>query len=276
VSGGSSGSGAASGSVASSIWTPSPSAPIHFHWQLSTPFATTDVLAGQLGNTAYDIDGENATAAGVAAIHASGAKAICYVDVGSLEQGRSDYAQFPKAVVGPGVAGWPGENWLLVTAANQSVILPLMKARITSWCKDKGFDAVEPDNLDAWTNIPGVTEADNLSYDVAIAAVAHSMSLSIGLKNTLPSASAANMGMLVSTFDWSLVEQCYEYTECGVFGAFISAGKAVWDVEYNTAPGCAAAATARINAQRRDLNLAGPHATGYSYAPCVPDSQATW
>jgi hypothetical protein len=233
-------------------------------------------LPGQQGPVVYDIDGENATAADVTAIHSAGAKAVCYVDVGSLETGRSDYAQFPKSVVGPGVAGWPGENWLLVTAANQSVILPLMKARIASWCQAKGFDAVEPDNLDAWSNITGLTEADNLAYDVAIAALAHQASLSIGLKNTLPSASASNRPMLASAFDWSLVEQCYEYTECGVYGAFVAAGKAVWDVEYNTPPTCAAAKTAEINAQLRDLNLAGPHAGGYVYTPCVPDSQSTW
>jgi hypothetical protein len=212
----------------------------------------------------------------VAAIHAAGAKAICYVDVGSLEKGRSDYSQFPASVVGPGVAGWPGENWFLVTAANQSVILPLMKARMVSWCQSKGFDGVEPDNLDAWTNIQGVTEADNIAYDLAIAGLAHGLSLSIGLKNTLPSASAADATKLVSTFDWSLVEQCYEYSECGTFGAFVTAGKAVWDVEYNVAPNCAAAKTAEINAQLRDLNLAGPHAAGYKYTPCVPDSQTVW
>ncbi len=258
------------------MWSPSSSAPARFHWQLSTDFSKSSLLPNQQGVVVYDIDGENATAGDVASIHAAGAKAVCYVDVGTLEQGRSDYGQFPASVVGPAVAGWPGENWFLVTAANQSILLPLMKARLTNWCKSKGFDAVEPDNLDAWTNISGVTETDNVAYDLAIAGLAHGMSLSIGLKNMLTSASASNVTTIVSTFDWALVEQCYEYSECAGYGQFISAGKAVWDVEYNVSPNCTQAAVAHLNAQLRDLNLVGPGAGGYEYVPCIPDSQTTW
>jgi hypothetical protein len=258
------------------MWTPSSSAPGHYHWQLSTNFSLSDVLSGQQGLVVYDIDGENATAADVMAIHAAGAKAVCYVDVGTLETGRSDYSQFPSSVVGPPVAGWPGENWLVVTAANQNVILPLMKARFTSWCQSKGFDAIEPDNLDAWSNMVSVTEADNVAYDIAIADLAHGMSMSIGLKNMLTSASSSNVPKILSTFDWALVEQCYEFSECAPYGGFISAGKAVWDVEYNASPDCTGAGQMHLNAQLRDLNLAGPSASGYKYTPCIPDSQATW
>jgi hypothetical protein len=289
VSGGPASSGTASSGTASSgtassggavstasIWTPPSASPIHFHWQLSTTFSTSDLLAGQQGLVAYDIDGEGATAADVAAIHASGAKAVCYVDVGTLERGRSDYDQFPASVVGPAVAGWPGENWLLVTSANQSVILPLMKARLATWCQSKGFDAVEPDNLDGWTNIMMVMQEDNIAYDLAIAGLAHGLSLSVGLKNTLSDADASYVPNLTSRFDWALVEQCYEFSECSSYAKFTSAGKAVWDVEYNVSPNCVQADGASMNAQLRDLDLAGPHAAGYEYTPCVPDSQATW
>jgi hypothetical protein len=258
------------------IWTPPSASPVHFHWQLSTTFSTTDLLTGQQGSVVYDIDGEGATPADVAAIHASGARAVCYVDVGTLERGRSDYDQFPASVIGPAVAGWPGENWLLVTAANQSVILPLMKARLMNWCQSKGFDAIEPDNLDGWTNITTVMQGDNIAYDLAIAGLAHGLSLSVGLKNTLSDADASYVPSLTSTFDWALVEQCYEYSECPQYMQFISADKAVWDVEYNVSPNCMQADGARMNAQLRDLDLAGPHAAGYEYTPCVPDSQATW
>jgi hypothetical protein len=212
----------------------------------------------------------------VDAIHAAGAYAVCYVDVGTLENGRSDYNQFPSSVVGPPVQGWPGENWLVVTAANQATILPLMKARLTNWCQAKGFDAVEPDNLDAWSNGVSVSETDNVNYDLAIAGLAHGLSMSIGVKNLMPSASSGEASMLLSTFDWALSEQCYEYSECDKYAPFASAGKAVWDVEYNKAPDCTAAAQSHINAQTRDLNLAGPNASGYKYTPCIPDSQTTW
>jgi hypothetical protein len=236
-------------------------------------------LPNQSGPVVYDIDGENSTAADVQTIHAAGAIAVCYVDVGTLEMGRSDYGKFPSSVVGPGVQGWPGENWLLVTAANQSVLLPLMKARFQSWCQAKGFDAIEPDNLDAFTNISGVTEADNVAYDLAIASTAHALSFSVGLKNLLSGVSPTNAATLVSTFDWALVEQCYEYSECNAYtqsGSFTPLGKAVWDVEYNTAPTCSQANPAHMNAQKRDLDLVAPGSSAYTYSPCIPDSQSTW
>jgi hypothetical protein len=242
-------------------------------------FTTADILTGQAGDVVYDVDGENATASDVAAIHAAGAKAICYVDVGTLETGRSDFGQFPSSVVGPGVAGWPGENWLLVTAANQATILPLMEARFKNWCQAKGFDAIEPDNLDAWTNISNVTEADNVAYDLAIGKMAHALPLSIGLKNVMTDLDATQYPSFLATFDWALNEQCYEYGECGAYtaaGSFLPAGKAVFDVEYNKAPTCTDADAAKMNAQKTDLDLVGATTSGYSYAPCIPDTQTTW
>jgi hypothetical protein len=243
-------------------------------------FTTADILPNQNGPTVYDIDGEGASAADVAAIHAAGAIAVCYVDVGTLENWRSDAAQFPAAVVGDAVVGWQGENWLLVTAANQSVILPLMKARFQNWCLAKGFDAIEPDNLDAWTNsTKGITETDNLAYDLAIGQLAHSMSLSIGLKNIMTDLKSNQYPMFTAAFDWALNEQCYEYSSCGAYtaaGSFIPAGKAVFDVEYGVMPNCTMANTVHMNAQQTDLNLVGATQSGYQYAPCVPDSMATW
>jgi hypothetical protein len=257
---------------------PSPAAPIHFHWMIGG-FSVADILAGQSGTAVYDIDGENSTAADVAAIHAAGAIAVCYVDTGTLEMGRSDYSQFPASVIGPVVSGWPMENWLLVTAANQAVILPLMQARFENWCRSKGFDAIEADNMDGWTNITQIPEADNITYDLAIGQLAHAASLSIGLKNVMTDLDATQYPSFLANFDWALNEQCYEYSECGVYtaaGSFIPSGKAVFDVEYNVSPDCTQANQAHMNAQMSDLNLVGATQSGYVYAPCVPDSQATW
>lgn len=260
------------------MWAPSTSAPIHFHWMIGG-FTTADILSGQSGTAVYDIDGEGATAADVAAIHAAGALAICYVDVGTLEKGRSDYGEFPSSVIGPVVSGWPNENWLLVTAQNQSVILPLMQARFENWCKAKGFDGIEPDNLDGWTNVSSIPETDNITYDLAIAQLAHALPLSIGLKNVMTDLDSSQFPAFLAGFDWALNEQCYEYSECAVYtqaGSFIPAGKAVFDVEYNVAPDCAQADQVHMNAQLTDLDLVGATTSGYVYTPCVPDSQATW
>jgi hypothetical protein len=242
-------------------------------------FSKADILPNQAGTVVYDVDGENTTAADVAAIHATGAIAVCYVDVGTLEQGRSDYSQFPSSVVGAGVSGWPGENWLLVSAANQAIILPIMKARFMNWCQAKGFDAIEPDNIDGWTNISNISKADNLAYDMAIEQLAHAIPLSIGLKNLATDLSGSDLTKFVGAFDWALNEQCYENNECSAYtqaGSFLPAGKAVFDVEYNTAPDCTQANQAHMNAQQTDLGLVGATSSGYKYTPCVPDNQTTW
>jgi len=282
-SGGSSGSssgGSPGSDGGGALWLPTTGAPIHFHWMIgASTFSAADILPDQDGLAVYDIDGQGATAADVAAIHAAGAIAVCYVDVGTLENFRPDYSQFPSSVIGPPVAGWPGENWLLVSAANQSVILPLMQARFQQWCMAKGFDAIEPDNLDGWTNTSDIDQTDNLSYDLAIAQLAHALPLSIGLKNLMTDLDASQYATFLPQFDWALNEQCYEYSECDAYtaaGSFIPAGKAVFDVEYNVSPDCSDADQNHMNAQLTDLDLVGATDSGYQYTPCVPDSQSTW
>ncbi len=252
-------------------WKPSSAKPLPFHWQLSTVLAVpADVVAGQ---TVYDIDGEKNDAATVAALHALGpdVKVICYVNVGAWEDFRPDAAQFPAAVIGS-TNGWPGEKWL--DARAQAILLPLMKARFVSWCVHKGFDAVEPDNLDAWSNTSGfpLTHDENIAYDVAIAGLVHSLGLSVGLKN-LPAEAPA----IEPHFDWALDEQCYEFSECAPYvPSFLANGKAVWEIEYNAAPNCADANAKHMNAALRDLNLVGPKDMGYVYQPCLADSVTAW
>ena len=166
-----------------------------------------------------------------------------------------------------------------MSAANQSIILPIMKARFANWCQAKGFDAIEPDNLDGSSNISNISQADNLTYVLAISQLAHALPLSIGLKNLATSLSASDLPKFVGAFEWALNEQCYEYSECDAYtraGSFLPLGKAVFDVEYNTSPDCTQANQSHMNAQLTDLDLVGATSSGYKYTPCVPDNQATW
>jgi hypothetical protein len=175
------------------------------------------------------------------------------------------------------VAGHPGEKWLDVR--DQATLLPIMKARLSSWCKDKGFDGVEPDNLDGWTNNPGfpITEAQNVSYDLAIASAAHALGLSVGVKNLMASLSAQNIPSVQNAFDWALTEQCFEYSQCPSYEqSFAAMGKATWDVEYTGAPSCSSASAAHMNAQLRDMDRVAPGGSGYTYDPCIPETQTTW
>jgi hypothetical protein len=129
-----------------------------------------------------------------------------------------------------------------------------MTARM-QMCVQKGFDALEPDNIDGYTNSTGfpLTAADQLAYNEWIATTAHSLGLSVGLKNDVD-----QTAQLEPYFDWALDEQCNQYSECDTESVFTNANKAVFNAEYGSSSSfCAADIAAHINGVRFDLNLDG-------------------
>jgi hypothetical protein len=224
-------------------WNPAPGT--SWQWQLS----------GRIDRSVkaemYDIDLFDTSAATVASLHHRGRHVVCYLDAGSYEPGRPDAAEFPAAVLGAGLEGWPGERWLDVRRLD--VLGPILKRRL-DLCRRKGFDGVEPDNVDAYANDSGfpLSAADQLTFNRFVAAAAHARGLSVGLKNDLDQASA-----LQPHFDWALNEQCFQYHECDALRPFTRAGKAVFVAEYRLAPRafCARARAAGYSAIRKRLEL---------------------
>ncbi len=236
-------------------WKPSSGSPISWYWQLQGSINTSTLKA-----SVYDIDGFDNSAATVAALHAKGAKVICYLSLGTSENFRSDYSQIPSSVKGS-TNGWPGENWLDIRQI--STLAPIMTARM-QMCKSKGFDAIEPDNIDGYTNNTGfpLTAAHQIAYNTWIANTAHSLGLSVGLKNDVD-----QLAQLQPVFDWALNEECNQYSECGGYSAFTNAGKAVFNAEYGSSTSfCSADVSKRINGARFDLDLTG------QFTPCT----GTW
>lgn len=174
---------------------------------------------------AYDIDLFDTGKAKIDSLKARGIKVICYFSAGSYEEWRSDASDFPSAVLGNNLDGWEGERWLDVRA---QAVRDIMAARL-DLAVEKGCDAVEPDNVDGYTNNPGfpLTGAHQLDYNKFLAGAAHARNLSIGLKNNLDQIEA-----LVDHFDFAVNEQCFEYDECEMLTPFIEANKAVFNAEY--------------------------------------------
>ena len=251
------------------IWHPTAATPIHWQWQIGTDFNTaTDEIPGV---TVYDIDMFDTSAATVAALHAQGDIVIAYIDFGTAENWRPDYDEFPSSVLGDN-NGWPGEQWLNI--ADTSVLEPIMEARI-ELAKSKGFDAVEPDNIDGCENTTGfpLTLNQQLAYDEWIASAVHAAGMSVGLKNFVDEAT-----VLEPYFDWDLDEQAYQYQEWSPgLTDFVANNKAVFECEYGTTdPQAATMNAAHINSMTRDLNLVSPSTSGYVRIPCIPDIQNTW
>jgi hypothetical protein len=212
------------------LWSPAPGTT--WQWQLQ---GTIDL---SVDVPVYDVDLFDTSAATVAELHARGRRVICYLSAGSWEDWRPDASRFPAAVKGRS-NGWPGERWLDVRRLD--VLGPIMEARL-DLCRSKGFDAVEPDNIDGYTNQTGfpLTAADQLRYNRFLADAAHARGLSIGLKNDLE-----QVRDLVATFDWALNESCYQWNECALLMPFVHAGKAVLHVEYGSSSAFCADARAR-------------------------------
>jgi hypothetical protein len=262
TAGSSASGGSGGGAGASGHWKPAQATT--FYWDLSnTPPDNTKNVG------AYDIDGWGNTAQEVATLHARGVKVVCYMDAGTYEPGRPDSSTFPTSLKGKAVQGWPGEFWVDVRAAgpNHAALQAIMAARFKV-CHDKGFDAVEPDNLDSYENDPGfaTTAADQLAYNEWIATTVHGLGLAVFQKNDLDQVVA-----LQPSFDGILDEECNKYSECSSLAPYTAAGKPVWDAEYkedgeSTSAFCSKDVSASIVGALFALDL-----DGSVFEPCSND-----
>ena len=204
------------------IWRPAPNT----SWQLQF----SDPPIDQSVNVAmYDIDLFDTDTSTVAALHAQGRKVVCYINVGAWENWRTDASAFPSAALGKDYAGWPGEKWLDIRRID--LLGPIMRNRFDV-CKAKGFDAIDPDNVNGYTNDTGfpLTYQDQITYNIWIANEAHVRGLSIGLKND-----SDQIADLLPSFDWTVTEDCFAQGWCDQVIPFITAGKAVFAIEYTDA-----------------------------------------
>ena len=223
-----------------------PPAHLTWYWQLQGQVRVEPVAL-------TDMDGFDNSAATVAALHRLHQHVMCYVDVGTWENWRSDAHRFPRSVLGAN-NGWPGEKW--VDVRKLSVLEPIMRARF-AMCARKHFDAVEPDNMDGFENGTGfhITRGQQLAYDDWVARTVHSMGMAVFEKNDPEQAA-----QLEPHFDGVLDEQCNQYTECGSFAPYLRAHKPVLNAEYQRSlyPGfCANDSRLGISGALFSINLDG-------------------
>ncbi|MBI4935563.1 MAG: endo alpha-1,4 polygalactosaminidase [Actinobacteria bacterium] len=202
-----------------------------WQWQLDGRAIDESVLDGVSNpQKMYDVDMETTGADVIARLRAKGIHVVCYLETGGWESYRSDAAQFPAAVLGNRVGGYPNERYLDIR--RQDVLLPLMGARFDR-AAAKGCNGIEPDLDDTYTVTTGfpLTMVDQLSYNRAVAQLAHDRGLSIGLKNGA-SADGSFERAMESFTDWALNESCNRFAECGGYAVYVQHGKPVFQVEY--------------------------------------------
>ena len=202
-----------------------PKSGLTWQWQIGDNDIDTSIEAD-----VYDID-LYVDQAIIDKLHVKGRKVICYISVGSWEDWRPDKDQFPAEVLGKDYDGWKGERWLDIRRID--LLAPIMLARL-DLCKAKGFDALEPDNMEIYTNDTGfpLTYDDQLKFAFWLADEAHKRGLAIGQKNA-----SDQVKELVNIYDFAITEDYFYYDEAEKMLPYIMAGKPVFAAEYTDLPG---------------------------------------
>ena len=264
--------------AAGTWWTP-PLGNVPWQWEIDHPLnlsSASDMGTGVTTYTGapapdpvvYDIDGIENPASMVAALHAAGDHAICYIEVGTAgnyysaaDEGIATtyYAQFQAAgVLGNKLSGYP-ESFLNITS---NTTVSIVESMIQQQCAAKGFDAVETDLDETYSGSDGTTgfiisKAAEEQYMTTLATFMHAHGLGWIIKNPDDTGDsyAADMEPLA---DGVLTEQCNEYQTCSLLSSYLG-HKAVFNAEYNLATSafCPADNTVGFNGARFNVNLNG-------------------
>ena len=157
---------------------------------------------------------------------------ICYVNAFQTQPGQLTFweSRHPSLLLRDGGkplidANWPDEVILDIRTAAKRTEAAEVVGTWFDGCAADGFDAVEPDNLDAWTRSKGhISEADALAFAKLLIRRAHQDGLAIAQKNT-----AEWTGKRLG-FDFAVAEECEVYDECGAYTKVY--GAHVIEVEY--------------------------------------------
>jgi hypothetical protein len=168
---------------------------------------------------------------------------------------------------------WEGEYLVDLATADARRDAAAWVEPMLRTCADKGFAAVEFDNLDSWTRFDGTTNNgvvpfgpdESAAYAALLVEAAHSHGLAAAQKNALELASLTDVD---PAFDFLIVERCGEFDECDDAARLF--GHAVLAVEYE--PEAFAAACAAIGEQSsvvlRDVDVSRPGSATYRYEAC--------
>ena len=269
---------------------------------ITAPPATSSPPAGMTlpptnGGFDYQIGSDYPVPAGVGTVSrdwfggqpAAGLYNVCYVNAFQTQDDDPDVdrpderANWPAAVVLTSVAtdpDWEGEYLIDTSTPEKRATAAAHVAPMIQTCADKGFDAVEFDNLDSWTRFEDFPTLqarvpfdrdDNIAFATTITEQAHQLGLAVAQKNTsdlIDDGAHVRIG-----FDFAISEECGVYAECGVFADAYADN--VLDVEYDDSPenldGFATACSGyrdRLSIVLRDRNVVSPVSPAYVRAAC--------
>ncbi|UVI36101.1 endo alpha-1,4 polygalactosaminidase [Brevibacterium spongiae] len=208
----------------------------------------------------------------------TGAYSVCYVNGFQTQPDEADRWRDHEDLLLHDAAGnlvvdpeWPDEHILdPSTAAQRSRILDIIGPMIDG-CADRGFDAVEIDNLDTADRFPDIDRAGAMELAAAYVDRAHGRGLAIAQKNAAELTRTAHDDL---GFDFAVAEECAAFAECDRYTDVY--GDRVLAVEYpdTLAEAGLSFTDACTDPDRpplmilRDRDLVVPDATDYLFERC--------
>lgn len=247
----------------------------------AAPATTTPKVVRPTADATFDyqIGGAYTPAKGVTAVSrdrsakpVSGLYNVCYVNAFQAQPDALEWWQkkHPDLVLrGKDKRPVIDEDWnealLDTSTADKRTRLAAVVGTWVDGCAKRGFQAVEPDNLDSYERSGGrLTKAHNAAFAKLLAARAHAAGLAIGQKNTVDMlADHTKIG-----FDFAVAEECGEYNECGAYAKAYS--DRVFVIEYQNS-GYSRACTAfgaKLSIVQRDLDVTPRGSGDYTLRTC--------
>jgi hypothetical protein len=210
------------------------------------------------------------------------AYSICYVNAFQTQANESgvdrpdERTNWPRKLILTKLGDdpkWGGEYLVDVSSAQKRRRAARWVQQMIDGCAQKGFDAVEYDNLDSWTRFDGTPLAKKvpfgkrqaLSYARLLAERAHAAGLAVGQKNTadINRAQSHKVG-----FDFAIAEECARYNECDRYQRVY--GDRVIVIEYRRQDFDSACETVgdELSVVLRDRQVTLPGSRRYVYDAC--------
>ena len=209
-------------------------------------------------------------------LRAGGGYSICYVNAFQTQPDEADVdrpderSNWPTDLVLAELGddpSWDGEyvvdlSSVVKRAAAINHVVPMLDT-----CADKGFDAVELDNLDSWTrfDVP-FGEEEAVAYAEQLADHSHAAGLAVAQKNT-PQLSA-EISRQVIGFDFAIVEECGWFDECAAYTEVFGADIVVIEYTDSGFDAACAAVGDTVSVVRRDQDVTNPGSDTYLYDTC--------
>jgi hypothetical protein len=223
---------ASAAAVPPTLWEPTAHEAAGQKWQIV--LSQTVRMSTQLQPTAamiWDLDLFETDASTIASLKAQGKTVICYFSSGTSEPNRPDLSGLSSSDYGAGLPDWPGEKWLNLRSDR---VWNVMAGRI-ELASQKGCDAIDPDNIDGYSNqngggfYPALTTSDSVKFLKKMASLARSYGMSTGIKNAMDI-----LGAVQSDVQFAVNEECIANEECDVYDSFVGSGKPVYHIEYGS------------------------------------------